>query len=99
MVCFEDVFQPWLGLSGVPLITVPDSRSRMKSSQNPIPFLGVPLPSPSCSFSSSPSSRAFLVLVIIIIGALSYEMASLTAFKAKALSPCFILVEVLLVSF
>jgi hypothetical protein len=41
----------------------------------------------------------FLSLVIIIIGALSYEMTSLTAFEAGALSPCFILVGVLLASF
>jgi hypothetical protein len=34
----------------------------------------------------------FLSLVIIIIGALSYEMTSLTAFEAGALSPCFVLV-------
>jgi hypothetical protein len=41
----------------------------------------------------------FLSLVIIIIGALSYEMTSLTAFEAGALSPCFVLVGVLLASF
>jgi hypothetical protein len=34
----------------------------------------------------------FLSLVIIIIGALSYEMTSLTAFEAGSLSPCFVLV-------
>jgi hypothetical protein len=38
----------------------------------------------------------FLFLVIIIIGALSNKMTSLTAFKAGALSPCFVLVGVLL---
>jgi hypothetical protein len=41
----------------------------------------------------------FLFLVIIVIGALCYEMASLTAFEAKALSPCFILGGVLFASF
>jgi hypothetical protein len=41
----------------------------------------------------------FLSLVIIIIRTLSYEMTSLTAFEAGALSPCFILVGVLLASF
>jgi hypothetical protein len=41
----------------------------------------------------------FLFLVIIIIGTLCYEMTSLTAFKVGALSPCFVLVGVLLVSF
>jgi hypothetical protein len=41
----------------------------------------------------------FMFLVIIIIGALSYEMTSLTAFEAGALSPCFVLVGVLLASF
>ena len=41
----------------------------------------------------------FLFLVIIIIGALCYEMTSLTTFEAGALSPCFTLVGVLLVSF
>jgi hypothetical protein len=41
----------------------------------------------------------FLSLVIIIIGALGYEMTILTAFEAGALSPCFILVGVLLASF
>jgi hypothetical protein len=41
----------------------------------------------------------FLFLVIIIIGALCYKMTSLTAFEAGALSPCFILVGVLLTSF
>jgi hypothetical protein len=41
----------------------------------------------------------FLSLVIIIIGALCYEMTSLTAFEARALSPCFILVGVFLASF
>jgi hypothetical protein len=34
----------------------------------------------------------FLSLIIIIIGALSYEMTSLTTFEAGALSPCFVLV-------
>jgi hypothetical protein len=33
----------------------------------------------------------FLSLVIIVIGALCYEMTSLTAFEAGALSLCFIL--------
>jgi hypothetical protein len=42
---------------------------------------------------------SFLFLVIIIIGALCYEMTSLTAFEARALSPCFVLVGVLLASF
>ena len=37
--------------------------------------------------------------LIIIIGALSYEMTSLTAFEAGALSPCFILGGVLFASF
>jgi hypothetical protein len=41
----------------------------------------------------------FLFLVIIIIGALSYEMTSLTAFEIGALSPCFVLAGVLLASF
>jgi hypothetical protein len=41
----------------------------------------------------------FLFLVIIVIGALSYEMTNLTAFEAGALSPCFVLVGVLLASF
>jgi hypothetical protein len=36
----------------------------------------------------------FLFLVIIIIGALCYEMTSLTAFETGALSPCFVLVGV-----
>jgi hypothetical protein len=40
-----------------------------------------------------------LFLVIIIIGALCYEMSSLTAFETGALSPCFVLVGVLLASF
>jgi hypothetical protein len=40
-----------------------------------------------------------LSLVIIIIGALCYEMTSLTAFEAGALSPSFVLVGVLLASF
>jgi hypothetical protein len=41
----------------------------------------------------------FLFLVIIIIEALCYEMTSLTAFETGALSPCFVLVGVLLASF
>jgi hypothetical protein len=41
----------------------------------------------------------FLSLVIIVIGALCYKMTSLTAFEAGALSPCFVLVGVLLASF
>ena len=41
----------------------------------------------------------FLFLVIIIIGALCYEMTSLTTFEAGALSPCFILRGVLFASF
>jgi hypothetical protein len=41
----------------------------------------------------------FLFLVIIIIGALCYEMISLTAFETGALSLCFVLVGVLLASF
>jgi hypothetical protein len=41
----------------------------------------------------------FLFLVIITIGALCYEMTSLTAFEAGALSLCFVLVGVLLASF
>jgi hypothetical protein len=41
----------------------------------------------------------FLSLAIIIIGALCYEMTSLTTFEAGALSPCFVLVGVLLTSF
>jgi hypothetical protein len=40
-----------------------------------------------------------LWLVIIVIGALSNKVTSLTAFEAGALSPCFILVGVLFVSF
>jgi hypothetical protein len=34
----------------------------------------------------------FLFLVIIIIGALSYEMTSLTTFETGALSPCFVII-------
>jgi hypothetical protein len=41
----------------------------------------------------------FLSLVTIIIGTLCYEMTSLTAFEVGALSPCFVLVGVLLASF
>jgi hypothetical protein len=41
----------------------------------------------------------FLSLVIIVIGALCYEMTSLTAFEAGALSLCFVLVGVFLASF
>jgi hypothetical protein len=41
----------------------------------------------------------FMSLVIIIIGALCYEITSLTAFEAGELSPCFILVGVFLASF
>jgi hypothetical protein len=37
-------------------------------------------------------SALFLSLVTIIIGTLCYEMTSLTAFEAGALSPCFVLV-------
>jgi hypothetical protein len=44
-------------------------------------------------------SVLFLSLVIIVIGALCYEMTSLTAFEAGALSPCFILGGVLFASF
>jgi hypothetical protein len=40
-----------------------------------------------------------LSLVIIIIGALSYEITSLTAFEVGALSPCFVLVGLFLASF
>ena len=71
----------------------------MKSSPNPTLCQGAPRPSPSCKPSSSPSSRTFLFLVIVIIGALSNEMASLTAFEAGALSPCFVLGGVFLASF
>ena len=42
---------------------------------------------------------SFLCLVIFIIGALSNKMTSLTAFEAVVLSPCFVLVGVLLASF
>jgi hypothetical protein len=42
---------------------------------------------------------SFLSLVIFIIKTLSNKMTSLTAFEAGALSPCFILVGVLLASF
>ena len=45
-----------------------------------------------------PLAMLFLFLVIIIIGALCYEMTSLTAFEAGALSLCFILGGVLLAS-
>jgi hypothetical protein len=41
----------------------------------------------------------FLSQVIVVIGALCYEMSSLTAFEAGALSPCFILGGVLFASF
>jgi CDP-diglyceride synthetase len=41
----------------------------------------------------------FLCLVIIIIMTLCYEMTSLTAFKARALPFCLVLVGVLLTSF
>jgi hypothetical protein len=41
----------------------------------------------------------FLSLIIIVIGALCYEMTSLTAFEAGALSLCFVLVGVFLASF
>jgi hypothetical protein len=41
----------------------------------------------------------FLSLVTIIIGTICYKVTSLTAFEAGALSPCFIFVGVLLVSF
>jgi hypothetical protein len=46
-----------------------------------------------------PFPLLFLSLVIIIIGALCYEMTSLTAFEAGVFSPCFILVGVFLASF
>jgi hypothetical protein len=42
---------------------------------------------------------SFLCLVILIIGTLSNKVTSLTAFEAGALSPCFVLVGVLLASF
>jgi hypothetical protein len=42
---------------------------------------------------------SFLCQVIFIIGTLSNKMTSLTAFEAGALSPCFVLVGVLLASF
>jgi hypothetical protein len=42
---------------------------------------------------------SFLSLVIFIIGTLSNKMTSLTAFEARALSPCFVLVGVLFASF
>jgi hypothetical protein len=71
----------------------------MKSSLNPILYQGEPRLSPSYSFSSSPSSHVFLPLVIFIIGTLSNKMTSLTAFEAGVLSPCLILVGVLLASF
>jgi hypothetical protein len=41
----------------------------------------------------------FLFLVISIIGTIFYKMTSLTALEAGALSPCFVLVGVLLASF
>jgi hypothetical protein len=40
-----------------------------------------------------------LCLVIFIIGTLSNKITSLTTFEAGALSPCFVLVGVLLTSF
>jgi hypothetical protein len=42
---------------------------------------------------------SFLSLIIFIIGTLSNKMTSLTTFEARALSPCFVLVGVLLASF
>jgi hypothetical protein len=41
----------------------------------------------------------FLCLVIVIIGTLCYEMTRLTLLEAGALSPCFVLVGILLASF
>ena len=41
----------------------------------------------------------FLSLVTIIIGTICNKVTSITAFKAGALSPCFVLVGVLLASF
>jgi hypothetical protein len=41
----------------------------------------------------------FLFLVIIVIGALSYEMTSLTTFEAGAFSPLLVFVGVLHASF
>jgi hypothetical protein len=46
-----------------------------------------------------PLPALFLSLVIIIIWALCNEMTSLTTFETGALSPCFVLVGVLLASF
>jgi hypothetical protein len=40
-----------------------------------------------------PLPMFFLFLVIIIIGALCYEMTSLTTFETRALSLCFVLVR------
>ena len=42
---------------------------------------------------------SFFSLVIFIIGTLSNKVTSLTALEAGALSPCFVLVGVLLASF
>jgi hypothetical protein len=42
---------------------------------------------------------SFFHLVIFIIGTLSNKMTSLTAFEAGALSPCFVLIGVLLAFF
>jgi hypothetical protein len=41
----------------------------------------------------------FLSLVTIIIGTICNKVTNLTAFEARALSPCFVLVGVLLASF
>jgi hypothetical protein len=71
----------------------------MKSSLNPILCQGAPRPSPSCKLLLLPLPMLLLFLVIIIIGTLCYEMTSLTAFETRALSPCFVLVGVLLASF
>jgi hypothetical protein len=46
-----------------------------------------------------PLPALFLFLVISIIGTICYEMTSLTALEAGALSLCFVLVRVLLTSF
>jgi hypothetical protein len=46
-----------------------------------------------------PLPALFLFLVISIIGKICYKVTSLTALEAGALSPCFVLVGVLLASF
>jgi hypothetical protein len=46
-----------------------------------------------------PLPALFLSLVTIIIGTVCNKVTSLTAFEAGALSPCFVLVGVLLASF